>query len=118
MNSINQRGFTLIEIIAVLVIISILSGVAIIKFGSSEESTLIKLSEVRLSQLNNNTAWALIKFAPDEFTDAAVLSTELAANPDLQPSGEGFVLVVKEKAFPVIRTPSTISSPPSWRKGW
>ena len=61
----NRKGFTLIEIMAVMVIVSVLAGVGMRKFDQVSESASAKALEQGLSELNSREllTWALIKFS-------------------------------------------------------
>ncbi len=63
----NQYGFTLIEIMAVLVIISVLAAVMQHKISALTRSSEDKALEVGISELNvrETLTWTNCKFSPD-----------------------------------------------------
>ena len=59
----NQKGFTLVEVIAVLVILGILAAVAIPKFFDMQETARIKAIEAAIGELNGQVALAFAQNA-------------------------------------------------------
>jgi prepilin-type N-terminal cleavage/methylation domain-containing protein len=114
----NQRGFTLIEIIGVLLIISIIAGVALKMSGKLENTAVNSTAEYELASINRlaMSYWANHRLSGAEFSDDTIRAVELASTPNLSPGGEG--LIVNGTTFKVVRVPSTINTPPEWRKGW
>jgi len=73
----NRKGFTLIEIMAVMVIISVLAGVGVRKFDEISGSASAKALEQGLSELNSREllTWALVKFSDQDWvTDEALFA--------------------------------------------
>jgi prepilin-type N-terminal cleavage/methylation domain-containing protein len=52
----NEKGFTLVEVIAVLVILGILAAVAIPKFFDMQETARVKAIEAAIGELNGQVA--------------------------------------------------------------
>jgi prepilin-type N-terminal cleavage/methylation domain-containing protein len=72
----NQRGFTLIEIIAVLVILGILAAVAVPKYLNMTEEARIKSAQLAVAEIKGRLNSAQAKYMVTNSGDAPT-STEL-----------------------------------------
>jgi len=118
----NRKGFTLIEIMAVMVIISVLAGVGMRKFDQVSESASAKALEQGLSELNSREllTWALVKFSDQRWISDEALFAQLDKNMgegyqwSSGPSAAGGTLHMTSASITLARTPSTVSSAGKW----
>jgi prepilin-type N-terminal cleavage/methylation domain-containing protein len=119
----NQKGFTLIEIIAVLVIMSILAAAGMQKMESLSDSASKQTLNHAVRELNSKEAltWALVKVSEEGWVSDEALFTKINTN-----LGEGYswssglvltggTLRMRSSAVTMARTPSTISTAGIWK---
>lgn len=118
----NQKGFTLIEIMAVLVILAVLSSVTVKKIndigGAAEQRAL----ETGISELNvrETLTWTNLKLAPGGYTNDndiwSAMNTNLGANYSWSaaPNASGGTLQFGSQSAILGRTSSTPTSASRW----
>lgn len=122
----NQAGFTLIEIIAVLVILGIMAALVVPKFVDLEENAADRAIDWGISELNGRESltWSRIKISPIGWEDDATLFTQI--NKDLgsdytwsgapTAGGGGNLQFQMRVTVPLMRTVSTPSVPAAWER--
>jgi prepilin-type N-terminal cleavage/methylation domain-containing protein len=121
----NQKGFTLIEIIAVLIILGILASVAIHRFIDLEATSKRRAIDSGISGLNGSESltWADQKISVIGFIDDTKVQEAMDYNLgsdytwDHGPEKDHGTLNFKGVSVPLLRTESTISQPGVWSPG-
>ena len=120
---IGQNGFTLIEIIAVLVILSVLAAFAVPRFVDLENSSKQKAIDTLKSEINGREAltWANHKTSASGFVSDAEVFGELKFNFDPNyiwnpgdPKITGGTVKFRGDFFALSRKASTYQQPAVW----
>jgi prepilin-type N-terminal cleavage/methylation domain-containing protein len=126
----SQEGFTLIELIATLVIISVLAGVLIPRYLDAETSAQMRGLDMGVSELNGRETlvWALTKLSTTGYTNDEALWVKFTENPgfDLGPEYDwpigdrndkgGTLRFKKQVSAALTRSPSNTEIPGRWRR--
>lgn len=120
-----QKGFTLIELISTLVILSTLAAIVIPKYVDVEQSSRLRAIDLGVSELNGRETltWALVKLSDTGYTnDLAIWSgmdTNLGGDYkwNSPPNIAGGTLQFKDATSAALaRSPSNTETPGRWRR--
>ena len=121
-----EQGFTLLELIAVMVILSVLAAIAIPRYISIDESARQRAVDAGIAELNGRETltWSNIKITStgyiDDVTLFSRLSTTLGQDYNWQggpPARSGGTLRFRESLLvPLTRTESTFTKPGFWSR--
>ena len=121
-----EQGFTLLELIAVMVILSVLAAIAIPRYLSVDESARQRAIDAAVAELNGRETltWSNIKITVTGYTDDttlfSILSTTLGNDYVWQggpPDRSGGTLKFKESTdVSLTRNESTFEKPGYWSR--
>ena len=124
-----EKGFTLIELIATLVIISVLATVVVPRYLDAETSAKMRGLDLGISEMNGREtlAWAMVKLSDIGYSGDGPLWAQLKVDPGtdlgadydwtVAPSITGGTLRFKREVFSAYnRAPSNIEKPGKWSR--
>jgi prepilin-type N-terminal cleavage/methylation domain-containing protein len=119
----DQKGFTLIEIIAILVILGVLTSVAVKRFDQLSGGATDTVLRDGVKELNAREflVWTDVKLSSTNWTNDgdvfAIVNTNLGADFfwSIGPNDSGGTLNFRNQPIALTRTASTNSSAGSWK---
>ena len=121
----NQKGFTLVEIIAVLIMLSVLAAIAVPKYIDLEQHSKQKVFDGAIAELNGRESlvWANLKMSATGYQDDAQLilvldynlGTDFVWQPG-HPAAVGGDLTFKGETVTLNRTASDTLKPATWKR--
>jgi prepilin-type N-terminal cleavage/methylation domain-containing protein len=129
-NNEHQAGFTLIELIATMVIFSVLAAILIPRYIDAETSSKLRALDMGVAELNGRETltWALVKLSDSGYLNDQQLwnqfqvdpGTNLGADYDwtVAPTRDrgGTLRFKQDTSTPLIRSASTVETPGRWRR--
>lgn len=125
LNGLNQKGFTLIELISVMIIMGVVASVSIQKFDIVSDTAGERALHLGIKELNirESLTWSNIKISLDGYTNDADLWSVVVTDLDLggkylwDPGPhitDGGTLHFESQAIALNRQPSTTSAAGKW----
>jgi prepilin-type N-terminal cleavage/methylation domain-containing protein len=118
----NQKGFTLIELISIMIILGVIGSVAIRKYENLTHTASERVLASAVKELNarESLIWAKMKISSDGYSNDA--DVYAALNPDLGsrvkwnpgPNIEGGTLHCESASCTLTRTSSSITAAAKW----
>ena len=122
-----QTGFTLVELIAVMVLLSVLAALAVPRYIDLDDNARLRAIDSGISELNGREglAWSNIKLTPSGWIDDATtfgsydknlgLDYQWSPGDPIQSGGE-IKFGISGNLVNLTRSPSTESHPGRWSK--
>jgi prepilin-type N-terminal cleavage/methylation domain-containing protein len=122
-HSLNQKGFTLIELISIMIIMAVMASVAVKKLDLLSGTATGSVLQEAVKELNarEHLTWIDIKLSSANWTNDAdvfsVMDTNLGADFvwTAGPNASGGTIQFRSQPIAFIRTPSTNTSSGNWK---
>jgi prepilin-type N-terminal cleavage/methylation domain-containing protein len=125
LNGFNQKGFTLIELISVMIIMGVIASVSIQKFDIVSDTAVERALHLGIRELNirESLTWSNIKISLDGYTNDTHLWSLVVTDLDLGGKyfwgpgphiTDGGTLHFKSHTIALNRQPSTTSAAGKW----
>ena len=119
----NQKGFTLIEMISVMIIISVMASVGVKRLDLLSGTATVQIMQEAVKELNirESLTWTNIKLSSTNWTNDADVFSAMDTNLGAEyvwmagPNASGGTLNFKTESIALTRTPSTTSSMGNWK---
>jgi prepilin-type N-terminal cleavage/methylation domain-containing protein len=119
----NQKGFTLIELISIMIILGVLGSVAIRKYDNLTNTATERVLAAAVKELNvrESLIWANMKISSEGYTNDTdvytALNTDLGSRVkwDPGPTIDGGTLHIESQSIVLNRTHSTNSAAGKWQ---
>jgi prepilin-type N-terminal cleavage/methylation domain-containing protein len=121
-DSLNQKGFTLIELISIMIIMGVMGSVAVTKYEGLSDTATEQVLAAAVKELNvrESLTWTNIKISKDGYTSDedvyAALDTDLGPNLKWNPGPGigGGILYCGTRSYALVRTPSSYGVAARW----
>ena len=122
-SKLSQEGFTLIELISIMIILGVLGSVAIRKYDNLTNTANVRALAAAVIELNvrESLIWANVKISGDGYTTDEDIFAALDKNLgsklkwDPGPAVDGGTLHLESHSIRLNRTPSTCTAAGSWK---
>jgi prepilin-type N-terminal cleavage/methylation domain-containing protein len=118
----NQKGFTLIELISIMIILGVLGSIAVRKYENLTNTASERVLATAVKELNvrESLIWTNMKISSDGYTNDAdvytALSTNLGSRVKWNPGPDigGGTLHCESASCTLTRIPSSITAAAKW----